>query len=437
MVALQIFWSSYQVKFIVILFFLFVINLSDLQAKSAVIKAKGFINVQSGKLIKPAVIVIENEKIVAINPDNLPAESHIIDLNEKILLPGLMDMHTHLDADFTGSFDHIITKENASKGAIRAAKNAEKTLMAGFTTVRNVGQLHFTKELVVVAAHEAAQEGWIKAPHIIAAGHMISIEGGHGDLSLGFTEELLDVDADHGIVNGTQDALKAVRFQIKNGAKFIKIHATAGVLSLEESVGAQQLSDEEMKVIVDEAQRHGIRVAAHAHGAEGIKAAIRAGVHSIEHGSLLDEEGIKLMKKHNVFLVPTTGLVDKVMIDIDKINPIMAKKAQYVLPLAQKNLKRAIKSGVKIALGTDAPLIPHGENAYEFSAMVDKGMSHAEAIKTATINSAELLNLDDRGQIKLGFLADIIAVNDNPLENIKTLEKVDFVMKAGKIYKNQ
>ena len=424
-------------KFSVIVFILVsLFSNSNSHAKPSVIKAKGYIDVQSGELIKPAHIVIENDKIVSVNPKTLPDDYILIDLPNKILLPGLMDMHTHLDADFNGSFDHFITKESASKGAIRAAKNAEKTLMAGFTTIRNVGQLHFTKELIDVAINESADEGWIKAPRIIATGHMITIEGGHGDLSLGFREELLKVDADYGVVNGPYDALKAVRFQIKNGAKFIKIHATAGVLSLEDSVGAQQLSDEEMKVIVDEAQRHDVRVAAHAHGTEGIKAAIRAGVHSIEHGSLLDDEGMKMMKKNNVFLVPTTGLVDILMKDTSKMNPKMVKKAEYVLPLAKINLSKAIKSGVKIALGTDSPLIPHGQNAYELSAMVDKGMTNIQAIQAATINPAELINVNDRGIIKAGLLADIIAVDANPLNDIKILEQVKFVMKGGIVYKN-
>ena len=406
-------------------------------SQATLIRAQSYVDVISGKLEQPANILIEDGKIIAINPKEYPKGSIIIELPNKILLPGLMDMHTHLDIDFTGNFDHFITKESASKGAIRAAKNAEKTLMAGFTTVRNVGQLHFTKELIDVALKESAEEGWIKAPHIVATGHMITIEGGHGDLSLGFTEDLLKVDADLGVVNGPLDALKAVRFQIKNGAKFIKIHATAGVLSLEDSVGAQQLSDEEMKVIVDEAQRHGVRVAAHAHGTEGIKAAIRAGVHSIEHGSLLDDEGMKMMKKNNVFLVPTTGLVDILMKDTSKMNPKMVKKAEYVLPRAKNNLRKAIKSGVKIALGTDSPLIPHGQNAYELSAMVDKGMTALQAIQSATIHSAELLDVKDRGQIKVGLLADIIAVDTNPLEDVKALEQVDFVMKQGKVFKNQ
>jgi len=423
------------------IYFQFVILLTSILnftavAEVTVINAKAYIDVNSGKLVEPAQIVIENGLIIQINPEKTPEDAKFINLNNKILMPGMMDMHTHLDADFNGNFDQIITKESASKGALRGVKNAEKTLMAGFTTVRNVGQLHITKELVDVALSEASDEGWIKAPRIIPTGHMITIAGGHGDLTLGLAEGLIQVGPEHGIVNGPIEALKAVRFQIKNGAKFIKIHATAGVLSLEDSVGAQQLSNEEMKVIVEEAQRHGIRVAAHAHGTEGIIAAINAGVHSIEHGSLIDDEAMKLMKKKKVFLVPTTGLVENIKLGIDKLNPKMAKKAQYVLPLAQENLSKAIKAGVKIALGTDTPLIKHGENAQELSAMVERGMTPIQAIQAATINPAELLNVKDRGIIKVGYLADIIAVETDPLKKITSLENVEFVMKGGVIYKN-
>ena len=211
------------------------------------------------------------------------------------------------------------------------------------------------------------------------------------------------------------------------------MHATSGVLSLEDTVGARQLSDAEMQAIVEETHRHHMKVAAHAHGTEGIKAAVRAGASSIEHGSLLDDEGIKLMKKHGVYLVPTTGA--DAFIDTSKLHPKLAEKAEYVLPLAQANLKKAIKAGVKIALGTDSPLIPHGMNAYELSAMMKHGMSAIEAIRSATINSAELLGVTDRGEIKVGLLADIIAVDENPLENIKTTESVQFVMKGGQVFK--
>ena len=420
-----------------ILLILFCISIisAKAQTQSILIKAGAYLDVRTGQLVKPANILIEDGLITSINPQIIPDGIDEIDLENKILLPGLMDMHVHLDLDFNGGFEHIITKESASKGAIRAVKNAEKTLMAGFTTIRNVGQGHLSLDLVNVAVAEASDEGWIKAPRIIAAGHMISITGGHGDLTLGLSEELIKVGPEHGIINGPIEALKAVRYQIKHGAKVIKIHATAGVLSLEDSVGAQQLSNEEMKVIVDEANRHHIKVAAHAHGTEGIIAAINAGVASIEHGSLINNEAMKLMKEKGVILVPTTGLVDNILSGIDKINPKMVKKAKYVLPLAQKNLSKAIKAGVKIALGTDAPLIPHGQNAKELSAMVERGMQPIDALRAATINSAELLGLKNLGEIKEGFLADIIAVDSNPIKNIETLESVKFVMKNGIIFK--
>ncbi len=404
-------------------------------AQSTLIKAKAYIDVSQGKLITPANILIQDDLIKAINPKTFPEDSNIIDLKNKILLPGLMDMHVHLDLDFNGSFDNIVYKESASKGAIRASRNAEKTLMAGFTTIRNVGQGHVTKELVNVAVAEASESGWIKAPRIIAAGHMLTITGGHGDMLMGMAEGYGELGPEFGIINGVDDAVKAVRYQIKHGARVIKIHATAGVLSLEDSVGAQQLSNLEMIAIVEEAARHDIKVAAHAHGAEGIIAAIKAGVDSIEHGSLLNEEGIQLMKEKGIFLVPTTGLVDEVIANSDKMNPKMARKAQYVLPLAQNNLTKAIQAGVKIALGTDAPLIHHGDNAKELTALTERGMTAAEALRAATVNSAELLSISNRGQIKLGYVADIIAVDGNPLENISIMEAVSFVMKGGVVYK--
>ena len=420
-------------KFILLILSFILANTSA--SADSYIKANAYLDVKSGKLVEPANILIKDGKISAINPESIPQDIKVIELKGQILLPGLMDMHTHLDLDYSDGFGKIITHESASKGAIRATKNAEKTLMAGFTTVRNVGQVHITGELIGVALSEAEQEGWIVSPRIIPAGHMVTISGGHADLTLGLSENLFDPEPKHGVVNNMGEAIEAVRYQIKHGAKVIKIHATAGVMSLEDSVGAQQLSDEEMKAIVEEAERHHTKVAAHAHGAEGIKAAINAGVSSIEHGSLLDDEGIRMMKKHNVFLVPTTGLVDFVMEGIDRNDPKIAAKAKYVLPLAKENLSKAIKAGVKIALGTDSPLIPHGDNAHELSAMMEQGMSELDAIQSATINSAELLGVKDRGQIKQGMLADIIAVSENPLKNIKTLEDVTFVMKGGKVYK--
>jgi imidazolonepropionase-like amidohydrolase len=417
---------------LLLLFFTFIHT--GIKAQSTLIKAKGYLDVRTGKIIVPANILIEDGLIKSINPKSFPEGIALIDLSNKILLPGLMDMHVHLDADFQGSWDYT-HYEGASDATARSIHNAEKTLLAGFTTIRNIGQVHITPELVDVAVASASEKGWIKAPRIIPSGHMISIQGGHADLTMGLAEGLIDVDPRYGIINGKFDAIEAVRYQIKHGAKFIKMHATAGILSLEESAGAQQLSDEEMSAIVEEAARHHLKVAAHAHGTEGIIAAIKAGVHSIEHGSLIDNEGIRLMKEKGVYLVPTIGVMEKLKPLILKMDPRMQAKVNYIDPLAKQNISKAISAGVKICFGTDAPLIPHGENAYEFSAMIESGMSIVDAIKAATINPTEMLGLSDRGEIKEGLLADIIAVESDPIKNIKTLENVTFVMKGGIVYK--
>ena len=419
-----------------LLLFLFVTTSISIHAQSKLIKADSYLDVRTGKLISPANLLIENGTIKSINPKALPEGIETVDLTGKILLPGLMDMHVHLDGDFTGSWDYVY-KESASQGTVRAVVNAEKTLMAGFTTIRSIGQLHITPELIDVAVSEASDKGMIAAPRIIPSGHMISISGGHGDISLGLAEGLVTVGPNDGIINGKYDAIEAVRYQIKHGAKFIKMHATAGVLSMEDAIGAQQLSNEEMKTVVDEAARHHIKVAAHAHGTEGIKEAIKAGVYSIEHGSIIDEEGIRLMKENGVYLVPTRGLATIIEPMINKMDPVMAGKAEYVMPIAKQNLKNAIKANVKIAFGTDTPIIPHGKNAIEFAALMECGMNSMEAIQTATTNSAEMLGLVDRGELKQGLLADIIAVDANPINDISTLENVKFVMKDGVIYKNE
>lgn len=420
-------------KQLLLLTFLLIMT-APLFAQTTLIQADGYVDVASGELIRPANIVVEDGVITSINPATLPNEAKSIDLTGNFLLPGFMDMHAHLTADFDDFFRNIIGTESASKGAIRGAKNAEKTLMAGFTTVRDLGQLHITDELVNVAVSEGVNEGWITGPRIIAAGHMISITGGHGDPSSFFTDGFLELSPEYGIINSPDEAVAATRYQIKHGAKVIKMHATAGVMSPEESVGAQQLSDAEMRAIIEEAARHDIPVAAHAHGTEGMKAAIRAGVSSIEHGSILDEEVIQMMMDEGVFLVPTTGLADR--IDFEALPDQNRAKAEHVMPLAKEWLSRAIDAGVKIALGTDTPILPHGENAYEIIAMVNRGMTPAESLRSATMIPAELIQMQDElGQIKEGMLADIVAVTENPLENIQTVEKVVFVMKEGVVYK--
>ncbi|RDI48868.1 metal-dependent hydrolase family protein [Aquicella lusitana] len=409
---------------------------STTQAISATIylQAKQYLDIKTGKLIKPANLLIDGKKIVAINPANVPATAIIIKKSNLTLLPGLMDMHVHLPNDFNQQFKLQLVQDDDAMSTVRGVKNARILLMAGFTTVRNLG-LTPGEGFVDVALAKASEAGWIVAPHIIPAGHGLSITGGHMDPDMfgPYAPNVLPVSYRTGIADGVDEVIKSVRYQIKHGAKVIKAAATAGVLSEEDGVGNQQYSYEELKAMVDEAGRHDIPVAVHAHGTEGINAAVKAGVRSIEHGSLLDDESIRLMKQHGTFLIPTTYVTDAINLDI--LSPITRKKAEYLMPIAKKNLQKAIKSGVKIAFGTDSPVIPHGENAKEFAALVRRGMQPIDAIRTATINAADLLRLQDRGQIRVGYHADIIGVLENPLTNIHALEHVHFVMKDGEVFK--
>ena len=393
-----------------------------------VVRAARMLDVQTGRIVSPAVVVIEKDRIKSVNPASVPS-GQVIDLGNVTLLPGLMDMHTHLSFDIEGNWLHRAVTDTAGDYALRGARNARKTLLAGFTTVRDVGSGDF----VDVALMRAIDQDFIPGPRMFPAGHAIGITGGHCDTT-GYAPGVLEQGPESGVADGSEAALKAVRYQIKHGAKVIKVCATAGVLSLEGPVGAQQLSEVELRTIVEEAARHGLKVAAHAHGTEGIIAAVRAGVASIEHGSLLNEEAIRLMKERGTYLVPTTYLGQA--IKLDALPPAIRAKAEYILPLARQSLQLAIKSGVKIAFGTDAAVYPHGDNAKEFAVLVERGMTPADAIRTATVNAADLLGVSDRGKLAPGLLADIVAVPGNPLENVRVLEDVRFVMKGGQVYKN-
>lgn len=406
--------------------------------QTKVIKAKSYLDVRAGKLIEPAVLIIEKGLIKEINPKTIPDGAEVIDLGSKTILPGLMDMHVHLEMNLDPGYSFQPVTENASKRVLRAARNAKLTLMAGFTTVRNMGQTHPSPILIDVALSEASDSEWIEAPRIIPSGHMLSITGGHGDPAMhgGFSEGIMDLGPDNGVADGVDEVTKATRYQIKHGARVIKIMATAGVFSLENTIGAQQFTFEEMKAIVDEARRHEVKVAAHAHGTEGIISAVNAGVASIEHGSILDDKAINLMKEKGVYLVATTALMDLLADNYEKLDKRIVEKAKYVTTLGRGSHSKAFRAGVKVAVGTDAPLVPHGKNAMEMTAMVKLGMKPLEAIRASTINAADLLGVQDRGELKVGLLADIIAVDENPLDKIETLEKVSFVMKGGKVYKN-
>ncbi|QXD14421.1 amidohydrolase family protein [Rhodocaloribacter litoris] len=398
-------------------------------AQPAALRAARMLDVETGRIVAPAVVVVEGARISAVNPPALPEGAAVLDLGDVTLLPGLIDMHTHLTGDLSGDWVHRPVRETAADAALRGAKNARTTLLAGFTTVRDVGAPGFAD----VALMRAVERGDVAGPWIFPAGHALGITGGHCDVT-GYAPGILEGGPEQGVADGPDEVLKAVRYQIKHGAKVIKTCATAGVLSHEGPVGAQQYSDEELRVMVEEAARHGLKVAAHAHGSEGILAAVRAGVASIEHGSMLTDEIIAEMKARGTYLVPTTYLADA--IDLDALPPHIRAKAEYVLPLARESLRRAIAAGVRIAFGTDAAVYPHGDNAKEFAVLVALGMTPLAAIQAATIHAADLLGVDDRGRIAPGLLADLIAVPGNPLDDVRVLEDVRFVMRGGQVFKH-
>ena len=399
---------------------------------TTVIRAAALLDVESGRMLQNPVVLVEDDKIVDINPATVPTDATTIDLPGMTLLPGFMDAHVHLTIS-DSQFRKTLLTENSASAALRAAQSARETLMGGFTTVRDLGQVNPSLELITVSVADAIAKGQIIGPQVIASGHSIGISGGHVDSTMGYAEGRFELDWRYGTADGPEEATKATRYQIKHGAKVIKISATAGVLSLESSVGAQQMTEQEMRAVVEEAARHGLKVAAHAHGAEGIEAAVRAGVASIEHGSMVNRDIIRLMKRNGTYLVPTTGLLDT--IELEGLDPVVQAKANHILPLASDNLSEAIKAGALIALGTDAPLVPHGKNAYEFEAMVNRGMTPLQSIQSGTIRTADLFGLTDRGKLEKGLRADIVAVPGNPLEDIKLLQKVGFVMKAGVVYR--
>jgi len=402
-----------------------------LNAQTVAIKASNMLDVKSGKLISPALILVQDGLIIAINPESIPENTKIIDLKNKTLLPGLIDLHTHLTYDLIDGWEYQATNETPADWALRGARNAKLTLYAGFTTVRDLWNLYgFTD----VAIMNAINKNLIEGPHIIPCGHALGITGGHMDIT-GLAPGILETNFKMGIADGVAEVTKAVRYQIKHGAKVIKIAATSGVMSFEKSAGAQQYTYEEMKAIVDEAGRHNIRVAAHALGTDGIIAASNAGVISIEHGSILNETAIQTLIKNKTYLIPTMHLVGNV--DESKLPPELIVKNRYIDSLAILSFKMAIKANVKIAFGTDAGLFPHGENAKEFIVLVKYGMSPIEAIRGATLYANDVLGYEDRGVLKVGYLADIIAVSGNPLEDISVLEQVEFVMKSGEIYKQK
>ena len=390
--------------------------------------------------LRNPIIIVTNNRISAVGDAasvRIPSSAKVIDLGDVTLLPGFIDAHTHLIGRVLGDpeGDVAAVKDYEAFSAILGVNHARTTLMAGFTTVRNVGASGPFND---IALRKAINEGWITGPRMITAGHSLGITGGHCDNN-GFRPGLLERSIEEGIANGPDEIRAAVRYQVKYGADVIKTCATGGVLSEGDAVGTTQYNFEEMKTMVEEAHQHERKVAAHAHGTEGIKIATRAGVASIEHGSFLDEEGARMMAERGTYMVPTmmAGEAVERAAKSGVLKGLRAEKALAAAAAMRQAIKIAIANKVPIALGTDAGVIPHGTNAREFVLMVEwGGMGNMDAIKAGTINAATLLGWDKNvGSIAVRKWADIIAVSGDPLKDIHATEKVVFVMKNGVIYK--
>lgn len=399
-----------------------------------IIRAGHLLDVRTGKTLTNQAIVIEDGKIVNVGPDSgatSDANVKVIDLSRKIVLPGLIDAHTHLTHDPRFGYDRLAI--SLPREALIGAKNARTTLLAGFTTVRNVGASEFSD----IALRDAINAGDVPGPRIDASGPALSITGGHCD------DNLLPYEwhaTQVGVADGVENVQHKVREIIKYGADVIKVCATGGVLSLGDNPQASQFTQEELRAIVADAHRLGRKVAAHAHGAEGIRWSAEAGVDSIEHGSYIDDAGIAAMKQHGTYLVPTLYLGDWFLENAQKtgVQPSMLAKAQQVVPEARKNIAHAFAAGVKVGFGTDAAVYPHGLNAHEFAVMVKLGLTPLQAIQSATVNDADLLGWSDKiGVLEPYHYADIIAVDGDPLQDVTTLERVKFVMKGGEVVRNE
>jgi imidazolonepropionase-like amidohydrolase len=400
------------------------------------VRAARMIDTRNGAVVERPVVVVRGDRIIAAGPDvQVPPGAQLIELPEHTLMPGFIDMHTHLTSDPSGGYADRALHQWPGYAAIVGVKNARLTLMAGFTTVRNVG----ADDWADVALRDAINAGLVPGPRMFTSAWSLGITGGHCDTN-GFRPDILvEPGPEKGIANGTAAVAEAVRYQIKYGADVIKICATGGVLSAGDGVGVQQFTLDEIRSIVETAAMAERRVAAHAHGVEGIKAAVRAGVASIEHGSVLDDEAISLMREHGTWLVPTRMAFEEVVRGAreGRLAPWSATKALEIAPHAEQSFARAVAAGVRIAFGTDAGVFPHGLNADEFRLMVEAGMTPMQTLQAATVGAAELLGPQGRdlGAIASGMSADLIAVRGNPLADIGLLRQVEFVMRSGFVYK--
>jgi imidazolonepropionase-like amidohydrolase len=406
--------------------------------KSTIVKAAHLFDGKSDQLVSPGVVVIQDGKIVAAGSKvQEPAGAEVIDLGNATLLPGLMDAHTHMTSEATGDWkkDELDRfKKPIPQVAIEATGNARRTLLAGFTTVRDLG----SEDLVDIGLRNAINEGVVPGPRMLVSVHAISARGGHCDGTAGYRPGLLkEPGPEEGVADGPDQVRAAVRFNAKHGADVIKVCASGGVLSLTDKVDSPQLTQAELDALVSESHALGRRTAAHAHGAEAAKRAVRAGIDSIEHGSFVDDEGLDLMKQKGTYFVFTPVLCLNERLKKSGAPPNVVDKATAATAAANATFKRALAKGVKLAFGSDAAVCPHASQVAQFAAMVGLGMKPLAALRAATSVDAKLLGIDDKlGTLEAGKLADVVAVPGDPSANVTAVEKVFFVMKDGVVYRN-
>lgn len=426
--------SAYRSAFVALLALLVAPNCTRAQENApvgvTVIHAGRLFDAKAGKMVPNQDILIRGDKIAQVGVNlAVPTGAKEIDLRKATVLPGFIDAHTHLASSGHGNGAIV----PVARQALAGVKNARLTLMAGFTTVRNLGADGFAD----VALRDAIDDGDVIGPRMQVSGPIISITGGHGDDSLFPFSFHISGD---GVADGVPAVMAMVRQNVKYGADVIKFAASGGVFSKGDNPMNEAYSPEEMQAIVAESHRLGRKVAVHAHAAISIKDAVRAGVDSIEHGIFLDEEGIQLMKQHGTYLVPTTFPLYWFADNVKNLNmpPYVVEKAAIIIPAAKLNMARAFREGVKVALGTDAGVYPHGMNGGEFWSMVELGLTPVQALQAGTVNAADLMGWSDRiGSIEAGKFADIVAVTGDPLADVKILQHMNFVMKDGVVYKNE
>jgi imidazolonepropionase-like amidohydrolase len=419
------------------LLFLFLVLLTTAFAQKTFIHCGYLIDGRSNEVKSKMTIVVEGNKIVGVEKGftNPGSQDKKIDLSTKTVLPGLIDMHVHLEEETSKDAQLNEFILNEADIAFKSTVYAKRTLLAGFTTVRDLGGTG-----VNISLRNAINNGTVVGPRIFTAGKAIATTGGHADPTNGYRKDLMgDPGPKEGVINSAEEARQAVRQRYKDGSDLIKITATGGVLSIAKDGSGPQFTDEELKAIIETAKDYGMHTAAHAHGAEGMKRAVKAGITTIEHGTKMTEEIMDLMKEKGTYYVPTIS-AGRFVGEQAKVpgyyNPLVVPKALEIGPQIQNTFGKAYKRGVKIAFGTDAGVFPHGENGKEFGYMVEAGMPPMEALQSATVVNASILGMSEKiGAIEVGKLADIIAVDEDPIKNIKTMEKVIFVMKEGVIYK--